>query len=112
MFKKKERLTAEDIENMSKAGAMKSVFGTLLSLRFITATEKRMSVVVSKKVASRAVDRVCLRRRLYAASEEVFKNVVPAHIMLMPKKECLAVPFSQLSAEVSALLIKARLLNQ
>lgn len=119
MLKKKVRLTTEDIENLSKAGSTKSVFGTLLSLRFIHApaqttqtVETKLSVTVSKKIASRAVDRVRLRRRLYSAVENTLAKVkTPHHIMLMPKKDCLTVPFAVLVKEIEALFIKARLLG-
>lgn len=113
MLKKKERLTAEDIEILSKPGTSKSVFGALLSLRVAPARATRLSVTVSKKVAPRAVDRTRLRRRIYAAAEKPLAEVrIHAHILVMPKKECLTVPYSELGRELSALFSKGRLLSQ
>lgn len=114
MLKKKARLTAEDIEILSKPGTSKSVFGTLLSLRVAPAPQQekgvRLSVTVSKKIAPRAVDRTRLRRRVYAAAEKPLANTkVAAHILVLPKKECLTVPYEALGRELSALFAKARL---
>src|SRR4051812_22675994 len=108
MLKKRARLTTEDITSLSQG---KSVFGTLLSLRILPAPTTKLSVVVSKKVASRAIDRNRLRRTLYAAVEKPLGNVdisQASYIMLMPKKECSTVAFDILSQEVITLFKKAR----
>lgn len=110
MLPKSRRLTAKDIEGLSLG---KSVFGTLLSIRYRPAQSLRFSVAVSKKVASRAVERNKIRRRVYAAVRvTAFSGqspVSPASIMVLPKKECLTAPADAVRAELSALFHKAGL---
>lgn len=112
MLKKEERLTVSDIEALSHG---KSVFGTLISMRFMAApasTQKsKFSVSVSKKVAPLAVDRNRIRRRTYAALEKTQKSIKnPVYAMLMPKKEFLKVPFGTITQEVESIFKKAGLL--
>lgn len=108
MLKKALRLTVSDIESLS---AGKSVFGTLISMRFISAVKTKVSVTVSKKVAKTAVDRNRIRRRTYAAVEKVLGNTKnPVYAMLMPKKEFLSAPFETVCAEVESIFKKAGLI--
>jgi len=109
MLKKRDRLTTKDIENLSLG---KSVFGTLLSLRFLAKEKTRISVSVSKKVFNTAVKRNKLRRRIYPLVTPFLKEIiVPAHILIMPKKECINALPSAIQDEIKTLLNKARLLR-
>jgi ribonuclease P protein component len=102
MLPKSARLTVADIETLSQG---KSVFGTLISVRYIPAPALKFSVSVSKKVAKTAVLRNRMRRRLYGALEGVMKEVKnPLHIMIMPKKECFEVPFKALTEELRGII--------
>lgn len=108
MLSKKQRLIVSEVESLKEG---KSVFTTLISLRFKPASEFKATVSVSKKVAARAVDRNKIRRRTYA----VLRNLVPAikvpvFAMLMPKKEFLTATPAVILRELKALFEKARLL--
>lgn len=109
MLKKAERLTVSDIEALSQG---KSVFGTLLSLRFISAQKTGFAIAVSKKVAPLAVDRNRIRRRAYAAIEKIHTSLsIPVYAMIMPKKEFLKAPFADICREVEMVFSKAGLLS-
>lgn len=109
MLKKRDRLTAKDIESLSLG---KSVFGTLLSFRYVLAPKTGISVTVSKKVASQAILRNRIRRRVYSVLQNIVPKVTtPAKILIMPKKECMNIPLSQISKEIEVLFAKARLLS-
>lgn len=111
MLKKSDRLTTEDIEVLSQG---KSVFGTLISMRFSPSPEKtnktKISVAVSKKVAPRAVDRNKIRRRTYAVVGDLIQSINKnTYILLTPKKDFLTLPRDVLCRETKALFEKARL---
>jgi ribonuclease P protein component len=109
MLKKADRLTTEEIETLSQG---KSVFGTLLSLRYVHVSgadgaKLKFAVSVSKKVFKTAVERNRARRRVYGAIDmKVFATAKPTYVMFMPKKEAITVPIEQLKNEVSALLAR------
>ncbi|HVU06496.1 MAG TPA: ribonuclease P protein component [Candidatus Paceibacterota bacterium] len=109
MLKKRDRLTAKDIESLSLG---KSVFGTLISLRHIPSKKAGFSVSASKKAFPTAVSRGRARRRVYAAIEKSLGSVkATAFVMIIPKKEALAAPFGDLAAEIGSLFKKAGLLD-
>ncbi|MEN9621617.1 MAG: Ribonuclease [Candidatus Parcubacteria bacterium] len=109
MLKKVERLTVSDIEALSQG---KSVFGTLFSMRYTPASKSKFAVAVSKKVVPLAVDRNRIRRRAYSALERVKGNLsFPVYAMLMPKKEFIKAPFTDISKEVEIVFKKAGLLS-
>ncbi len=102
MLKKRDRLTVAEIERLSQG---KSVFGTLLSLRYAPADRLKFAVSPSKKVFKTAVERNRVKRRAYGAIDASrFAGAKPAFVMIMPKKECLDAPSSALSAEIEGLL--------
>lgn len=108
MLPKKERLTVTDLEALSRGI---SVFSTLISLRYIEADRLKFAVSVSKKIASSAVVRNRIRRRVYALVERIKKEVKkPAYIMLMPKKEFADKPIDSLEVEIRTLFSKARII--
>ncbi len=109
MLKKRDRLTTREIESLSLG---KSVFGTLISLRILPAKKTKLAATVSKKIIKTAVDRNRMRRRIYAATEAVLSQVrTPAIVMIMPKKECLTLPFTELATEIKSVFAKAGLLG-
>ena len=63
MLSREKRLTREDF---SKKSRNTSSHGEFLSVSVLDRPSFKGSVIVSKKVLSRAVDRNTLRRRLYA----------------------------------------------
>ncbi|MDP1625369.1 MAG: ribonuclease P protein component [bacterium] len=107
MLRKADRLASRDINRPSQG---KSVFGTLISMRFLPSEHTKVSVVVSKKVAPTAVGRNRIRRRVYAAVREVRNSLKkPAFIMIMPKKECLSCDIRSINDELKTLFNKAGL---
>ncbi len=104
MLKKIDRLTTEEIETLAEG---KSVFGTLISLRYISAPKLKFAVAASKKIFKTAVERNRARRKVYGAIDMTqLRAAKPAFVMLMPKKECLEASASQLKSELSALLAR------
>lgn len=107
MLRKADRLATRDIDRLSQG---KSVFGTLISLRYSPSDRSKFAVAVSKKVAAKATDRNRLRRRVYAAVRDARKGLKkPVFAMLMPKKECLTCELSAIRNEISSLFNKASL---
>ena len=107
MLKKVDRLSSRDIDRLSQG---KSVFGTLISMRFTPAERVKIAVSASKKVAPNAVDRNRLRRRVYAAVRSITKTLKkPVFIMLMPKKECLTTPILDIETDIRAIFHKANI---
>lgn len=107
MLRKADRLATRDIDRLSQG---KSVFGTLISLRFAPADRSRFTVSVSKKVAAKASDRNRLRRRVYAAVRDARNGLKkPVFAMLMPKRECLSCELPAIRTEISSLFNKAGL---
>lgn len=102
MLKKALRLTTEEIETLSQG---KSVFGTLISLRYIPADTLKFAVAASKKVFKTAVDRNHARRRVYDAVDvRSLAKARGAFVMFMPKKECLEASTVELKSEIASLL--------
>jgi ribonuclease P protein component len=63
MLKKKERLTREDFNRFFSMG--RRTHSPALQVIFSSHTQLHVSVVVSKKIAKRAVKRNRIRRRIY-----------------------------------------------
>jgi ribonuclease P protein component len=107
MLRKADRLTTAEVMALSQG---KSVFGTLLSLRFLPAVRTKFAVAVSKKVASRAVDRNAVRRKVYDVLKTASKGLkTGVFAMIMPKKECLSASPESIGVEVEAVFKKAGL---
>jgi ribonuclease P protein component len=69
MLKKQARLTAREVREVIANG--RSTRASVLSAKYMPAKQLRASVVVSKKVAKRAVDRNRVRRAVYRALGKV-----------------------------------------
>lgn len=105
MLPKAERLTTKDIKALAQG---KSVFGTLVSLRFLPADGTKFAVAVSKKVAARAVDRNRIRRRVYAVVRDVKLSISKSFfVMVSPKKDCLTAPKESIKEDINRLFNKA-----
>lgn len=63
MLPKRSRLTTADVRQVIKAG--RSVRGMGISLKYEPAKSVQVAVVVSKRVAKRAIERNRLRRLVY-----------------------------------------------
>ncbi len=73
MLSREKRLRAAEVREIIRLGSV--VRGTLLSARHRQGTHTlRAAVVVSKKLAKRAVDRNRLRRAMYRALEQYEKG--------------------------------------
>ncbi len=85
MLPKPRRLTAEEVQNVLTAG--RSARSTLLSAKYVANTGPlRVSAVVSKKVAKRAVERNRLRRALYRALADVdMKGTAVVFVQKVPE---------------------------
>ncbi len=108
MLRKADRLTTQEVTALSQG---KSVFGTLISLRFLSAGKSKFAVPVSKKVAPRAVDRNSIRRKVYNSLRDVKGSLKkPVFATIMPKKECLTATSGAIASELEAIFKKAGLL--
>ncbi len=110
MLPKSRRITRQEFETDHRVG---SVFHTEhFSLR-VSAPRKNgfsVSVVVSKKVAKRSVDRHVVKRRVYdaLAQHEKKQTLLPAAYIFFAKRDAHTVPFKVLSGEINILLTDAR----
>lgn len=110
MLSKKNRLSTPLFQEVIKNGKRADSF--LFSLTFLEGTNQKtaLSVVVSKKVAARAVKRNELRRRVYAAL--VGLNLLPGLVIIFPKKGALSAKFNSLETDLRDLLYKCGRITQ
>jgi len=72
----------------------------------------RFSFVVSKKAGGKAVQRNLLKRRGYAAVENMLKNISPGFLgVFYVKKEAAGLSFGALEREIRILLEKAGIIE-
>ncbi len=106
MLSKRRRLTRHLFPTDHRQGYV--FHAPHLSLRVTrgTATTARMSVVVSKKTAKRAVDRHLIKRRVYEsiATFEKESTLASGSYVFFAKKDAHSVPFKELNKEVTELL--------
>ncbi|NBD74009.1 ribonuclease P protein component [Patescibacteria group bacterium] len=106
MLPRRSRLGRRGIEALYRSRTDR-VHSAHLTLIFSPAPQHRWSVVISKKVARRAVARNHLKRQLAALLREgVLPALSPCHGLLVAKKGAAELSFSELREEV-ATLIKA-----
>lgn len=85
----------------------------ILTLRYkaFSGLASKVSVVVSKKVAQKAVDRNSLKRKLYEITQKVLKNTKkPYVLMVFPKKGATTTSFNELEKDLTTLFIGAKIL--
>lgn len=86
-----------------------------LSLRFVTnprRSKSRIAVVVSKKVAKRAVDRNRIRRRLYEAIRHELPGISEPHdiVVTVFDKQILNFDFTDIEQVIKKMLTKAQII--
>jgi ribonuclease P protein component len=109
MLPKASRLSRAEAEFLKNG---KSVFTTLLSLRFTPAPETKFSVSVSKKTAKSAVDRNRIRRKCYAALEKALPTLnTSVKGMFFPKATIKTLSQEKLAAELVLVLKKAGIIS-
>jgi len=88
MLKKKERLKRADFSHFFSLG--KRIHTPYFTIVFVPYTTSHGSVVVSKKIARKAVDRNTLRRRIYDILRRELRADAPKGVyILLVKKEAL-----------------------
>ena len=110
MLARKNRISRNEFPSSKTKGAR--FFSTSFSITiYITEGNTRFSVVVSKKVAKRAVDRNYLRRQFYSLVEPHLKIITKkVKIVIYPKSEALKMPFLLLQKELIVVLQTAKLI--
>jgi ribonuclease P protein component len=103
MLKKSERLTRQEFDRSFKLG--KRLHSPLLQLIYHPSDTFHGSVVVSKKVAKRAVDRNKLRRRIYGVLYTDLKGKeVHATVIVIAKQGLLSLSRKETALQVRELL--------
>lgn len=104
MLSRKQRISRTEFPSRTRQGIRvfsESATGTLYQGSLTT----KVSIVVSKKIAPRAVDRNALKRRFYDATQPLLKTLTqPLVIVLYPKKEVLGMSLQKTHQEIKSLL--------
>ncbi len=110
MLSKKNRISRKDFPSHRVQGFR--VFNPFFTVVFYgSATNTRVSVVVSKKTAKTAVARNAMRRRFYELFGPFLNKIAnPATVVCYPKIEAQKAQFSDLKTEVEKALRQAKLL--
>lgn len=110
MLPKKNRISKKDFPSSQRQGIR--VFSAFFSAVFYkNEGEVRVAVVISKKTAKTAVLRNLLRRRFYHAIQENHGRFIQkGSLVIYPKKEAGAAPFSVIKKEITEALNKAKLI--
>lgn len=103
MLAQGQRLKRREVETMRCRGRPRH--GRFFTLVVAPADEFKAGVVVSKKVAKTAVARNRLRRRVYSLLRWRSKQQ-PAHLLVIAKTGAAELSFSELTKEISTLLVK------
>jgi ribonuclease P protein component len=105
-----ERLTRADFTRI-RSGSPRRFHGRYFSLSITRQSEgePKFACVVSKKAAKRAVDRNRIKRRAKEALGAMLKGTtVPVSLVLYAKKEALTASYSDLAADIRALLAQMK----
>ncbi len=111
MLPKKRRIQRSDFGQILKTG--KSVSSSFLSFKYTRADlfQTSFSVVVSKAVSKKAVERNKLKRRIYAVITKLKNRVAPGYrAAFFIKKEAGTLSYKRLEEETVAILAKTALL--
>lgn len=109
---KKYRLTGEEMRELSDPAAAKGrkrMHGSFFSVSVspIAAPHAKCAIVVSSKVASRAVDRNTIKRRARSsAAKRVARVGKPLALVLYAKREAKDATFAQISDDIATLFSK------
>ncbi len=96
MLSKSKRFTKEDF-----VGKHPKVFfrSDILDVAALILPAQKYACVTSKKTLKRAVDRNCIKRRIFSIIQELKQNPVYSFVFY-PKKNSQTVPYSQLREEI------------
>lgn len=103
MFKKQYRLNTSGFKEVFNFG--KTIKTSLFLVKFKENTEKqaRFSVVVSKKITKKALERNYLKRRFYHALKEVFKNLPKNDYIFILSSEIKDIQYKELIKKIKEL---------
>ncbi len=111
MLPKTQRLQKRLFSESFSHSKMCSNDNLTLRYKVFSGLQSKVSVVVSKKVAQKAVDRNLLKRKLYEIAQKLLKNAKnPYILMVFPKKGATTVEFDQLEKDLSTLFVEAKIL--
>lgn len=103
MIAKKFRVPRQSIDFILKKGSLEK--STLFLIRFVKNNEafNRFSLVVSKKIYKRAVDRNKLRRQIYEAIRLSEESPDAQHFdfIFIPKKKIIDYNYSEIEKDIS-----------
>ena len=85
MLPSKERLNKQDFTLLSKDKSVLSVFNTLGTLKYRPNSKKAFSIVISSKIAKKAVDRNRIKRRIYTLIQKSDKLAIFTGILYISK---------------------------
>jgi ribonuclease P protein component len=105
MLPRSKRVSKQDFP--SQGSKKKTLISPLFSLTHTPSSQKaRFSAVVSKKVASLAVDRNHLRRQIYVICSQYLAKSLSGIFVIYAKKGAKDVTFNEMKLEISGLLSK------
>lgn len=102
MLKKKQRLSRSEFTNLLKRG--KRLHGDHFSLLYTPAEETKCGLVVSKKIAKKAVERNKLRRKIYAVFGENLTVLPHLHCVLLTRPAITTLSHEELKREIETLI--------
>ena len=110
MLSRKNRISKKEFPSPKAKGAR--FFSTSFSTTIYTGKDQTLfSIVVSKKISKKALDRNHLKRQFYSLAEKHLKTIIKGvKIVIYPKKEALKTPFLLLQKELSTVLKTAKLI--
>lgn len=98
MLPKKNRLTKKEIF-LLKEKQYKVVQGEFFGLIFAPGLEKKFGLIISAKIAKKAVERNRVKRLLYKVIESNFWDK-PGFFLFLAKKSCLLADIEKLQREI------------
>ena len=110
MLARRYRLTKKDhVPAVLKEGKMQRGPHFVIRFRENRRTHPRFSVIVSRKIRDKAVERNRLRRQMYESIRLYIKanpTLPPLDLIVLPKKGLLPLPYATLSSSLQCLLNK------
>lgn len=102
---KKYRLTGDEIKNLSGKRSHGRLFSLLAAP--LSVGHPKFAIVVSKKIASKAVDRNKIKRRTRNALAQARTKVIrPLALVLYAKSDIKKAAFSEIAHDIDALFSK------
>jgi ribonuclease P protein component len=105
MLSKSHRLTKKEFIDVYKKKVFFTPFFAIHALCPISANESKFSVVVSKKIAKKAVTRNALKRRYYLALETYINKIqFPVWCVILVNKKGMEIEGTELDQELDKVL--------